>query len=495
MTWGIEVSSGFSIIHAIHPMNTPRTLILALLATGIACAQDTPAPAPAEPAQTEMQKWIATTDEQWQAVLKRDVTDVQATELEKLKQQYVAALEAAVTKFSAAGDLDGVVALRNEEKRFAGTNLFPEQDEATDAATVKQIRAAVRAQIAKVEKDNAARTKALHAKYDAFLGDAQTRLTKVQRIEDALLVKAKREEVAKAWLAGIPAAPPPVNSGAQPKPPSVATAEPPKVLPAVNLQPGKLGGVRIADATKDRPFENSLGMRFVPVPITGGPTSGQRVLFSIWETRVQDFEVFVKETNHEWPKPPAGQGPTHPATFVSWDDAQAFCVWLTEHERKASRLGTAESYRLPLDHEWSCLVGIGKEEDPAKAPAEKSGKMSNVFPWGNGPKPPGFGNYKGVETTKGQKARPGFHLDEFVEPAPVGSFPPDRNGCFEVTGNVWEWCEELYSPNEQKRFVRGGGAGTSDLKRLCSDRWPFAANSRNIERGFRVVLSAVRPSR
>ena len=146
-------------------MNTPRTFFLALLATGIACAQDTAAPAPAESAQTEMQKWIATTDEQWQAVLKRDVTGVQATELEKLKQQYVAALEAAVTKASAAGDLDGVVALRNEEKRFAGTNLFPEQDEVTDAATVKQIRAAVRAQIAKVEKDTAARTKALHTKY------------------------------------------------------------------------------------------------------------------------------------------------------------------------------------------------------------------------------------------------------------------------------------------------------------------------------------------
>lgn len=180
-------------------MNTPRTFFLALLATGTACAQDTAAPAPAESAQTEMQKWIATTDEQWQAVLKRDVTGVQATELEKLKQQYVAALEAAVTKASAAGDLDGVVALRNEEKRFAGTNLFPEQDEVTDAATVKQIRAAVRAQIAKLEKDNTARTKALHVKYDAFLSDAQARLTKVQRIEDALLVKAKREEVAAAW--------------------------------------------------------------------------------------------------------------------------------------------------------------------------------------------------------------------------------------------------------------------------------------------------------
>ena len=194
-------------------MSVNPTLIVALLLVsgGFLMAQDSATPAaadaPAAAPQSEMQKWIATTDEKWQALFKRDVTDVHLTELEKLKQQYVASLEAAVTKASGAGDLDGAVALRNEEKRFAGTNLFPEQDEATDAATVKQIRAAVRAQIAKLEKDTAARTKALHAKYDAVLGDAQARLTKVQRLEDALLVKAKREEVAAAWLAGIPAAP------------------------------------------------------------------------------------------------------------------------------------------------------------------------------------------------------------------------------------------------------------------------------------------------
>jgi hypothetical protein len=60
--------------------------------------------------------------------------------------------------------------------------------------------------------------------------------------------------------------------------------------PAIGPKPGK-------------PWENSLGMKFVPVP-------GANVLFCIWETRVQDYEAFVKATGHNagkgWrdPKPP-----------------------------------------------------------------------------------------------------------------------------------------------------------------------------------------------
>lgn len=189
-------------------MKTHRLMFVSMLmALSVTTyAQDTAAP-PAAVDQTEMQKWIAATDAQWQAVFKRDVTDVHVTELEKLKQQYVTSLEAAVTKASAAGDLDGAVALRNEQKRFAGPNIFPNPDDADDAATVKQIRAVLRAQIAMLDKDTATRTKALHAKYDHVLAQGQTQLTQRQRLDDALLVKAKREEVAAAWIRlAVPAA-------------------------------------------------------------------------------------------------------------------------------------------------------------------------------------------------------------------------------------------------------------------------------------------------
>ncbi len=134
-----------------------------------------------------------------------------------------------------------------------------------------------------------------------------------------------------------------------------------------------------ATATKDAPFTNSLGMKFVPVPITGGPTDRQRVLFSVWETRVQDYEVFAKETKRKWERPEFAQGPTHPALRLTWNDASDFCAWLIEREREAGRLAAEERYRLPSDHDWNCAVGIGDRDDASLPPKRRTGR-SPVFP-------------------------------------------------------------------------------------------------------------------
>lgn len=73
-------------------------------------------------------------------------------------------------------------------------------------------------------------------------------------------------------------------------------------------------------------------MKFVPVP-------GTAVLFSIWETRVQEFEAFVRETGYDWAEDPGfPQGPTHPVVKINEADAKAFCAWLMEKERAAGRL-------------------------------------------------------------------------------------------------------------------------------------------------------------
>jgi Sulfatase-modifying factor enzyme 1 len=103
-----------------------------------------------------------------------------------------------------------------------------------------------------------------------------------------------------------------------------------------------------------QPFENTLGMRFLSVP-------GTQVLFSIWDTRVQDYQVFARATSTDWPSPEFQQGPTHPAINVSWLDAKRFCEWLTGKERAEGKIRPDQEYRLPTDVEWSGRGFGGRE--------------------------------------------------------------------------------------------------------------------------------------
>jgi formylglycine-generating enzyme required for sulfatase activity len=249
-----------------------------------------------------------------------------------------------------------------------------------------------------------------------------------------------------------------------------------------------------AAATKDAPFVNTLGMKFAPVPITGGATDGQRVLFSVWETRVQDYAVFASETRRGWPKPSFAQDPAHPVVLLFWDDAVAFCGWLTERERQAGKLAPTERYRLPSDHEWSCAVGIGEREDAALPPWEKHDKLKDVFAWGSGwPPPAGAGNFSGEETagreTNGnQKPLTGYR-DEFLATAPVGSFSPNRLGLYDLAGNVWEWCEEWCDATQKERLKRGGAWDTYGRSGLGSSlRTVPGTGDRGNSHGFRCVL-------
>ena len=251
-----------------------------------------------------------------------------------------------------------------------------------------------------------------------------------------------------------------------------------------------------AVATKKAPFVNTLGMKFVPVPITGGPTSDQRVLFSIWETRVQDYEVFAKETSREWPKPTFPQTSMHPVVMVTRDDARAFCEWLTGRERKGGRILANELYRLPSDHEWSCAVGIGDREDPAQTPEDKDVKIKDVYPWGAvWPPPPGTGNYSGEEAAghevwNGQKIISGYR-DDFPETAPVGSFRPNEFGIYDLSGNAYEWCEDRWNPGGTAGVLRGGSFNNGSQGYLLScNRSRREQGNRSASDGFRVVLAA-----
>jgi formylglycine-generating enzyme required for sulfatase activity len=202
-------------------------------------------------------------------------------------------------------------------------------------------------------------------------------------------------------------------------------------------------------------IENPLGMRFVPVP-------GTKILMSIWETRVQDFRAFRSDT--------VGVA-DHPVVNVSWEDAQAFCQWLSRREGK--------TYRLPTDHEWSLAVGIGDWESAKVSPADKDGKIEGVYPWGTTwPPPNGVGNYNSI-----------LNCDRFIGTAPVGSFAANQLGLFDLGGNVWEWCEDWYDSDQTLRVLRGGswGLGTEFALR-SSYRCRVAPTRRCDGDGFRVVL-------
>lgn len=254
-----------------------------------------------------------------------------------------------------------------------------------------------------------------------------------------------------------------------------------------------------ARASVAHPFENSLGMRFIPVP-------GTPVLVSIWETRVQDFEAFVRETGHAategtyslstnrwkqlgdtWQSPGFPQTPRHPVCGINWLDARAFCEWLSKKEGRR--------YRLPTDAEWSAAVGLPGEL--GQTPKEKSGRIPNLFPWGI-TMPPNVnglpaGNYPGSEASETNwpvafRVIADFR-DPFARTAPVGSFPPNPLGLYDLGGNVWEWCEDESEPGREIRVVRGG-SWVDNLEEILqsSYRHFIRPNSRNVSIGFRCVL-------
>ena len=228
-----------------------------------------------------------------------------------------------------------------------------------------------------------------------------------------------------------------------------------------------------AGATKERPWVNTLGMKFVPV-------AGTEVLFSVSETRVQDYAAFASATSREVKQPPFEQGPTHPVVNVSWDDAQAFAKWLTEKERRGGTLTAGQSYRLPQDWEWSVAVGLN--EARGGTPHSKNKKIKDVYPWGTQwPPPRGAGNY-------GQSLK----VDDYEYTSPVESFAANSFGLYDMGGNVWQWCADFNDGNSGSRVLRGGSWFNNDSGLLLSSfRYVALAGYRSDDVGFRCVLVGV----
>jgi TPR repeat protein/formylglycine-generating enzyme required for sulfatase activity len=283
---------------------------------------------------------------------------------------------------------------------------------------------------------------------------------------------------------------------------------------------------RLFCSTSADPFVNDLGMKFVSVALDDKP-DGKKVLFSIWETRVGDFAKFVDESGYRyelgskptvwedgkivqkavagWREPGFSQNDQHPVTCVSWDDAVAFCKWLTKKERLSGKIPVDTEYRLPTDEEWSWAVGIGKEELSLRGmtPEKKGDYTGNekIYPWGSWPPNARTGNYGDNKLRIKLGGKLGFldsegniYDDGFAFTSPVANFPSNHFGIFDLSGNVYEWCEDTYNGDSKYRTLRGGAWNRSLNTYLnSSNRNLDEPGNRFTNNGFRCVLSELGP--
>lgn len=236
------------------------------------------------------------------------------------------------------------------------------------------------------------------------------------------------------------------------------------------------------------PWENGLGMRFLPL--------GEDLMVSIWETRLKDYRVFVRESGHSAaPVPDFEQSEDHPVVNVSRKDAEAFCQWLTRRELERERIGQSNLYRLPTDAEWSLMAGV--QEEPGTSPASRDAKNQREYPWGamweNAVKNGNYADFTAAaqEAIPIERTIPGYD-DGFAYTAPVGSFAANAKGIFDLGGNVQEWVSDTWAKMDQNNLgvLRGGGWTTWETDKLYTgSRNGVPPEFADRIYGFRVVLA------
>jgi formylglycine-generating enzyme required for sulfatase activity len=189
-----------------------------------------------------------------------------------------------------------------------------------------------------------------------------------------------------------------------------------------------------------------------------------------FEVAYQDYFAFVSATGHRKPisryvkQFEKLSGPSQPAVYVSWEDADAFCRY--------------RGGRLPTEAEW---------EKAARGPE------GLLWPWGNQDRPgwANTGNSDGYEFT-----------------APVGSFTHDQSpyGAFDMDGNAMEWVSDWYQedmykdthPNPQGppagfyKVIRGASWGTSGQETRLTIRLKMIPDFRDTTIGFRCAQTALK---
>ena len=198
-----------------------------------------------------------------------------------------------------------------------------------------------------------------------------------------------------------------------------------------------------------------------------------------WNPDKKGFEFNEK---YSWRNAGFEQTDEHSVVNVSWNDAVAFCKWLSGKEGK--------TFRLPTEAEWeyACRAGTTTRYSSGDDP-ETLAKVGNVADATFRAK---FPSYKyGIKASDG-----------FVFTAPVGKFKPNAFGLYDMHGNAWQWCSDWYgaeyyaaSPVDDPtgpdsgngRVLRGGSWIGGPYSTRSSLRFRFAPVDRKIDTGFRVA--------
>jgi formylglycine-generating enzyme required for sulfatase activity len=182
----------------------------------------------------------------------------------------------------------------------------------------------------------------------------------------------------------------------------------------------------------------------------------------------------------------------NPVEQVSWNDAQAFC-------EKLSQI-TGKTYRLPTEAEWeyACRAGTTTRfyfgDDASKL---------GDYGW--------YGNNSGKQVIDAARIwqEVGMDWDKYQkrliansnQTHPVGQKKPNAWGLYDMSGNVWEWCEDnwhdsyinapsdgsAWLTNDNNSHIIRGGSWVDYLPRNCRSAVRNSFNNLDYAYGFRVV--------